>query len=364
MAPTTRSRKKKLVQTPATNKTVAKQKIRGIIKNFIPYRGFGFLTPDDEPDKEVFVYLKNLVGYEGNEFPFFPKGTPVEFIKAKDDKGWCAHEVSQPGGAKLVSAMEDPGKNYNRDVLYTGTVHFFNYRMGYGFINCDVETIEWGGKTSELKTFVKEQEGEGAEHETRSAASVWFTAEEIVGEVNVRKKLNVGDKVQFNVYIDEKGLGAGKVLLLEAASTQKRKSFWTVAGTKRRKKKKSVQEIAEMETYVSGNFRGALQIYFQQMKGGVQTAFDTEKDPNDDCFVTTVRTIGHGDDLIEGTGKGANKKMSIQSASLDLILNLDLISKEKHMELIAKTLKRVLTSLKYRDRSNERHYKTVTETLN
>jgi len=318
-------------QRPEEVASVKQEKIRGTLKNFVSYRGFGFITPDDEPETEVFVYLKNLVGFEGNEYPYFPKGIPVEFVKVKDAKGWRAQEVSQPGGAKLVSVSEDPAKNYNKDVLHTGTVRFFNYKTGYGYIACDVEKIEWGGKTSESRMVMEENE-EG-EKEERLAASVWFPAEEVVGSIDVKKQVDVGDKVQFHVYIDEKGLGAGKVLLTAKSTKKRKKGVWSGSWPKK-KKKSSIKEMAEMDTYLSGNYRGALQEYFNQRNANILTTYKSEKDPdNDDLFLTIGCTVGYKDDSIEGCGRGANKKASIKAAALDLILNLGLVSKERHMNL-------------------------------
>jgi len=309
--------------------SVKQEKLRGTLKNFVTYRGFGFITPDGNPEREVFVYLNNLVGYEGNEYPYFPKGMPVEFAMVQDAKGWRAEDVSQPGGAKLVSVEEDPSKNYNKDVLYTGTVHFFNYRTGYGYITADVKEIKWGGKTSESKK-VTEENDEGEETEGRLAASVWFAAEEIVGPIDVRKQLDVGDKVQFHVYTDEKGLGAGKVLLTSKSTKKRKRGDWSDAWRNKRKRK-SVTEMAEINEYLNGNYRGALQVYFHQRDVSIQITYKTDRDPDDEnLFLTTASTVGYEDDTVEGNGRAANKKSSIKAAALDLILNLGLVSKEEH----------------------------------
>jgi len=309
--------------------SIKHEKLRGTLKNFVTYRGFGFITPDGDPGREVFVYLKNLVGYEGNEYPYFPKGIPVEFVMVQDEKGWRAQDVSQPGGAKLVSVDEDPAKNYNKNDLYTGTVHFFNYKMGYGFISADVEQIKWGGEISESKRVMVENE-DGEETEERLAASVWFAAEEIVGPIDVRKQLDVGDKVQFHVYNDKKGLGAGKVVLTSKSTKKRKKGDWSDAWRKKRKRK-SVTEMAEIDDYLNGNYRGALQVYFHQRDVSIRTTYETDKDPDDDnLFLTTARTEGWEDDTVEGTGRAANKKASTKAAALDLIFNLGLVSKEEH----------------------------------
>jgi len=305
-------------------------KQRGTLKNFVTYRRFGYITPDGDPGKEVFVTVKNLVGYTGDEYPYLPKGIPVEFAMVQDVKGWRAQEVSQPGGGKLVSVDEDPAKNYNKDKLYTGTVHFFNSRMGYGFITADVEEIEWEGVISESKK-VTEEDDDGEEIAERLAASVWFPGEEIVGPIDVKKQLNVGDKVQFHVYIGDKGLGAGKVLRTLKSMKKRKKGDLPDARKKRKRKRKCVTKMADIDEYLNQNYRRALKVYFSKRDVSISTKYETDKDPEDDSlFLTTARTVGNEDNTVEGTGRAANKKASVKAAALDLILNLGLVSKEEH----------------------------------
>jgi len=315
------------MSTKKPEEVIEHKRLRGTIKNFVTYRGFGFITPDGEPEKEVFVHLKDLVGYEGNKYPYLPKGIPVEFAMVKDERGCRAQDVSQPGGAKLVSVDEDPSKNYNKDVLYTGTVRFFNHQIGFGFITADVEEINWGGETSESRK-VNLENGEGEETEARLAASVWFAAEEIVGPLDEKKKLDAGDKVQFNVYKDNKGLGAGKILLI-SKSTKKRKRGGRSRVVQKKKKRESVKETVEIDNYLRGNYRGALQEYCHQRDASI--TYETDVDLNDsNLFITTARTVGYEDDTVEGTGRAPNKKAAIKAAALDLIFNLGLVSKEEH----------------------------------
>merc|ERR1711920_705450 len=90
-------------------------------------------------------------------------------------------------------------------------------------------------------------------------------------------------------------------------------------------------EMTKIDDYLNGNYRGALQVYFQQRDFSIRTTYETDKDPDDDnLFLTIARTVGYDDDTVEGTGRAANKKASTKAAALDLILNLGLVSKEEH----------------------------------
>jgi len=120
-------------------------KILGKIKNFLSHRKFGYITPDNKSDIEVYVNVKNFVGYLGNEWPILPAGYPVEFLLKKGKKGWYAEHVCKPGGAPIVNTGEDPEKNYNRNVFYKGIVRYFDFKKGFGFIVFDDEYIEWAG---------------------------------------------------------------------------------------------------------------------------------------------------------------------------------------------------------------------------
>merc|ERR1712087_597064 len=104
--------------------------------------------------------------------------------------------------------------------------------MGYGFITTDVEEIEWEGVFAEPKKVVEESD-DGEETRERLAASLWFPREEIVGPIDVRKQLDIGDKVQFHVYNDKKGLGAGKVLRTLRARKRGRNGIGLTYGGRR-----------------------------------------------------------------------------------------------------------------------------------
>jgi len=310
---------------------IPQPKKRGTIKKFFAFRGSGSIVLDDEPNEEVFFDIKNIIGYDGKEYPFIAKGTPVEFLKEWEDiKGWRAYEVSQPGGEKLIFVPEDPGKNYNKAKLYTGTVFNFNWKSGFGWIDCDEKKIEYDGKTAKTRMILEVME-EGGEPQERMATLLYYRASEIAGVEDIKQGLIEGDKVEFYVYSCEMGLGAGRVKLL-SRKTNKRKLEWV--RQKYLKKCKIHRQMEEIEDYLNGNYRGALQEYFQQGVEKVAVTYETVQDPKfDNWFLATARTQGLVNDLVEGRGHAPNKTAANQYAALDLMFKLNLISEEKHREL-------------------------------
>merc|ERR1719233_984470 len=108
-----------------------------------------------------------------------------------------------------------------------------------------------------------------------------------------------------------------------------------------KKVKRGPVPIKNMVTYRTGNYRGALQEYFQRRPdcGIVTLEFDTEEEPRRSnreprVFLAHCRPIGYeeeGDEV--GVGWAAKKKDAVQFAALDLILKLKLITVEDHKRL-------------------------------
>jgi len=307
-----------------------KEKTRGTIKKYLAFHGHGSIIPDDEPNQEVAFNIENIIDYDGKEYPFIKKGAPVEFVKERDEKkGWRAYQISQPGGEKLVFMPEDPNKNYNKEKLYTGIVRVFNWRKGYGFIYCD-EKIEWNGMTAKSVQVMDAKE-EGQEPQERTVSQMYFGAEEIAGVEDIKRGLLEGDKVEFCLYTCERGLGAGRVKLI-SRTTNKRKIEW--ARQKYLKKCKIHRKMEEIGDYLIGNYIGALQEYFQQGSKKVNVVYEAKQEKEfDNWFLVTARTIGLEDDKIVGRGHATNKRAARQYAALDLMIQLNLITEERHKEL-------------------------------
>merc|ERR1719320_149219 len=123
-------------------------------------------------------------------------GTEVEFNVVEDeDKGKsCAHNVTLVGGEKINIHHDD--REINEEMLYTGTVKFFDGWKGFGYIVPE-EDIEWKGET--------------ASSENTEKGGLYVTREDIITAEDSPPKLNYDTKVQFQVYKDKNGLGACKV---------------------------------------------------------------------------------------------------------------------------------------------------------
>jgi len=161
----------------------------GTVVEFKSRNGFGFIKPDNATSDEdkIFVHWKEIT--TDDRWPCLKTGMQVEF-SIKEDRGKKqASGVTQAGGEKI--SIQDETKNYNTEEKYTGKVKFFDLKKGFGFITPD-QQIEWQGKQ------VKPEEG------------LYVTREEICTD-DEPPALNEGEKVEFQVYHGEKGLGAGNV---------------------------------------------------------------------------------------------------------------------------------------------------------
>merc|ERR1719228_3135513 len=110
-------------------------------------------------------------------------------------KGARAEEVKLPGGKKVTAERDD--REVDDEPIYTGTVKFFAGKDGYGFIIPD-EEIEFMDET--VSNDAEAEEG-----------GLYVAREDIIFEENSAPNLNYGTKVQFQVYKNEKGLGACRV---------------------------------------------------------------------------------------------------------------------------------------------------------
>merc|ERR1719447_2200103 len=117
------------------------------------------------------------------------------FELAKTDKGNKAEKVKLPGGKKITCERDD--REVDEETIYTGTVKFFAGQNGFGFIIPD-EEIEFMGET--VTTNDDDDEG-----------GLYVAREDIIFEEGSAPNLNYGTKVQFQIYKNEKGLGACRV---------------------------------------------------------------------------------------------------------------------------------------------------------
>merc|ERR1719204_2670272 len=148
------------------------------------------------------------------------------FDLAKSDKGNKAENVKRPGGKKIT--CERDGREVDEETIYTGTVKFFAGQNGFGFIIPD-EDIEFMDET--VSATVDEDDKGGS----------YIAREDVIFAEGSAPNLNYGTKVQFQVYKNEKGLGACRVqnedgTAYEYKKSTKRKRQNKKGGNKKKKK--------------------------------------------------------------------------------------------------------------------------------
>jgi len=111
------------------------------------------------------------------------------------------------------------------------------------------------------------------------------------------------------------------------------------AAKKARKGKKKQLAFCKNAQYLNANFRSALQEHLQANGGTGRMKFESsvKKDPlvkNQMIYITYCKVTGLKDKReLVGTGHGLKKKISYQFAALDVIIQLGLVTMEKHMKL-------------------------------
>jgi len=188
--------------------------MKGIVVRFDRRKGFGFIQPKKEGEKQVFVHWKDIVS--DDPWPFLKSGTEVQFVVNKTDKGSKAEKVKLSGGKKVTCERDD--REVDEETIYTGTVKFFAGMKGFGFIIPD-EDIEFMGVT--VTTDAEAEEG-----------GLYVAREDVIFVEGSAPNLNYGTKVQFQVYKSDKGLGACQVQNEDGTAYEYKKS------TKRKMKNK------------------------------------------------------------------------------------------------------------------------------
>merc|ERR1719427_1149112 len=200
------------------------KQVKGVVVRFDRRKGFGFIQPKREGEKQVFVHWKDIVSDE--QWPALKVGTEVQFtINNTDSKGAKAEKVKLAGGKKVTCERDD--REVDEETIYTGTVKFFAGKDGYGFIIPD-EDIEFMGET--VTNNAEDDEG-----------GLYVAREDIIFAEDSATNLNYDTKVQFQVYKNEKGLGACRVQNEDGSAYEYKKSTkrkWKNKGGANKKSKK------------------------------------------------------------------------------------------------------------------------------
>jgi len=171
---------------------------------------WGFIERDSNKDSHIFVHASNVNSKDVHTF--LRKGMEVKFQEASrsdDPNRKCAVNVSNKEG-EPISYFEKQGESDNfkrRDVTpgvkYKGTVKNYFFRRRFGWIQPDDEGDERRFLTKDI-----------------------YVAREDILTKDFPPGLRAGTKVQFELYEDDRGLGACRVTgdngeLLEVNSVRK-----------------------------------------------------------------------------------------------------------------------------------------------
>jgi len=212
--------------------------MKGTVVRFYRKRGFGFIKPKGG-GKQVLVHWSKLV--TDDKWPYIQRGTEVKFkLVEKDENGKrSAKEVTLANGKKIpIYAPKNSDRASNDDNVYSGVIHFFDYRKGFGMVK-PKEDITWEDVT------------------VTPGDALYFSRDAILstrGGKGMVLNMRNGRKVTFKVYKDKKGLGAhelqnedGNPLEYEERKRKGRKRKRTAKknGNKPTKKAKVVRKTKE-----------------------------------------------------------------------------------------------------------------------
>jgi len=105
-----------------------------------------------------------------------------------------------------------------------------------------------------------------------------------------------------------------------------------IGGKEEVKDIKDLPPLVENPSYLNGNYRGALQEYFQKAKIRAQLTYHTRDEMSGDAkvFITTCKASGGK--FEDGVGHASTKKAAVHFASLDFMLKIGLLTMEEHLE--------------------------------
>jgi CspA family cold shock protein len=66
---------------------------KGTVKWFNSKKGYGFITPEESPEKELFVHFSGIAAKEGSTFKSLNEGDKVEYEVVDGQKGPQANNV-------------------------------------------------------------------------------------------------------------------------------------------------------------------------------------------------------------------------------------------------------------------------------
>eukprot|EP00928_Gymnodinium_smaydae_P087200 TRINITY_DN71508_c0_g1_i1.p1 TRINITY_DN71508_c0_g1~~TRINITY_DN71508_c0_g1_i1.p1 ORF type:complete len:348 (+),score=113.06 TRINITY_DN71508_c0_g1_i1:151-1194(+) len=176
----------------------------GTLKWFDPRRGMGYITIDDGfslgegVPKEIKAETSE-VNAAGRQPPSM-KDQKVEFgiWKTKRDE-YKAYNVTRPGGSPLTQESLENRQTIAGPV-FSGEIEMWNWRNGWGFVTVSDDKALPPAVAEKQEEARKEAEAKG-----KSFTNALYFRK---SDVRNNCKLDKGEKVQFTLYVDDKGAGA------------------------------------------------------------------------------------------------------------------------------------------------------------
>jgi len=175
------------------NVPVETKRVTGTVKLYMSRKGYGFISTPGVADRDVFVHWKDLDAKQGVGCPILKRGQKVTMNVKQRDGNPVAVEVRDENGAQLASDATRPESDWKREFasknVYTGIIKFFNQIKGYGYLKHDGITTEDGTKVTE---------------------DLFFHSKDVLTSNGRYTSIPKGAAVEFQLYKDEKGLGAAR----------------------------------------------------------------------------------------------------------------------------------------------------------
>jgi len=185
----------------------------GTLKFFNPRRGFGYVTMDQGYDVDASVPLDLRVEREevnaGGQRPMPMQNLAVEFgIWITDRQKHKVYNMTLPGGHPLSQDALENRITMGSDA-FTGTIAIWNWRHGWGFIRCDANSVLPPRVVTKL---AQQQQAaiDRGRHVSMNDKMFYFRRGDCTQGMQPTKDL----PVSFQLYIDDKGVGANEVVSL------------------------------------------------------------------------------------------------------------------------------------------------------
>jgi len=185
----------------------------GTLKFFNPRLGFGYVTMDQGYDVDASVpsdlRVETMEVNSGGSRPLPMQNLAVEFgIWITPKGGYKVYNMTLPGGHPLTQdALE------NRITMgpqnYSGTVAIWNWRQGWGFIRADPSSVLPPRIVTKLMQQQQAAQARG-KRVSLDDKMFYFRRADLTDGLQPRRDM----QVSFQLYIDDKGVGASDVYSL------------------------------------------------------------------------------------------------------------------------------------------------------